>query len=455
MTIARDLGYEVRGRQPPAQRPLPRRRGVPHRHRGRGRADPLGRRPRDRRARARSPARSRRRTSPPSAARSTSTRTGGACRDAADDPSCPRGSRSTTRRCATARSSRASRSPSTTSCASPSSSTGSASTTSRRAGRAPTRRTTSSSAARPTELHARHEHAGRVRLDPPGQGQGRLRRHAAPPRRGRHVGTVCIVGKSWDYHVLEALSTTLDEGVAMVADSVEFLQRARAARCSSTPSTSSTATSATPSSRCACSRARRRRAPPRSCCATPTAARCPHEVERIVARGRRLLRRRRRRRVHLHDDAGTGVANALAGVRGGAIQVQGTINGYGERTGNCNLTTIIPNLTLKMGIETIPRRPARAAHAGRAPRRRAREHGAQPAGAVRRARRRSRTRPGCTSSAIAKRPDAYEHVAARLGRQRHPVRRVGARGQDRRSCSRPRSSASSSTARSSTRSSTR
>ena len=58
--------------------------------------------------------------------------------------------------------------------------------------------------------------------------------------------------------------------------------------------------------------------------------------------------------MHLHDDAGTGVANALAGVRGGAIQVQGTINGYGERTGNCNLTTIIPNLTLKMGIETIP-----------------------------------------------------------------------------------------------------
>jgi 2-isopropylmalate synthase len=58
--------------------------------------------------------------------------------------------------------------------------------------------------------------------------------------------------------------------------------------------------------------------------------------------------------VHLHDDAGAGVANALAGVRGGAVQVQGTINGYGERTGNCNLTTIIPNLTLKMGVRTIP-----------------------------------------------------------------------------------------------------
>ncbi len=58
--------------------------------------------------------------------------------------------------------------------------------------------------------------------------------------------------------------------------------------------------------------------------------------------------------VHLHDDTGCGVANALAGVRGGAVQVQGTINGYGERTGNCNLTTIIPNLTLKMGVSTLP-----------------------------------------------------------------------------------------------------
>ena len=59
--------------------------------------------------------------------------------------------------------------------------------------------------------------------------------------------------------------------------------------------------------------------------------------------------------VHVHDDGGLGVANSLAAVRAGARQVQGTINGYGERTGNANLTTIIPNLTLKMGVETIPR----------------------------------------------------------------------------------------------------
>ena len=81
----------------------------------------------------------------------------------------------------------------------------------------------------------------------------------------------------------------------------------------------------------------------------------PHDVERIVGEVVDYFGGDVGIAVHLHDDAGTGVANALAGVRGGAIQVQGTINGYGERTGNCNLTTIIPNLTLKMGIETIPR----------------------------------------------------------------------------------------------------
>jgi 2-isopropylmalate synthase len=57
--------------------------------------------------------------------------------------------------------------------------------------------------------------------------------------------------------------------------------------------------------------------------------------------------------VHLHNDTDCGVANALAGVRAGAVHVQGTINGYGERVGNCNLVSIIPNLTLKMGFENI------------------------------------------------------------------------------------------------------
>ncbi len=134
-------------------------------------------------------------------------------------------SRSTTRRCATAPSSRASRSPSTTSCGSPSSSTGSASTTSRRAGRG----------ANPKDDEFfRRAAAGELRLEtatlvafgstrkPQGQGRHRRRRCATSSRPGSRPS--CIVGKSWDYHVIEALGTTLDEGVAMVGDSVAFLR---------------------------------------------------------------------------------------------------------------------------------------------------------------------------------------------------------------------------------------
>ncbi len=54
--------------------------------------------------------------------------------------------------------------------------------------------------------------------------------------------------------------------------------------------------------------------------------------------------------IHTHDDTGVGVANALSAVNAGAVHIQGTINGYGERTGNCNLTSTIPNLLLKMGV---------------------------------------------------------------------------------------------------------
>ena len=62
--------------------------------------------------------------------------------------------------------------------------------------------------------------------------------------------------------------------------------------------------------------------------------------------------------IHTHNDCGLGVANALAAVRAGAVQVQGTINGYGERTGNCNLTTLIPCLQAKMGVEVVADLPA-------------------------------------------------------------------------------------------------
>ena len=59
--------------------------------------------------------------------------------------------------------------------------------------------------------------------------------------------------------------------------------------------------------------------------------------------------------IHTHNDCGFGVANAIAAVEAGAMQVQGTINGFGERTGNCNLISVIPTLQLKMGLNAVPK----------------------------------------------------------------------------------------------------
>src|SRR6185369_17602168 len=58
--------------------------------------------------------------------------------------------------------------------------------------------------------------------------------------------------------------------------------------------------------------------------------------------------------IHTHDDCGFGVANAIAGIEAGATQVQGTINGIGERTGNCNLTSVIPTLAFKLNRPSVP-----------------------------------------------------------------------------------------------------
>src|ERR1700730_7016156 len=110
------------------------------------------------------------------------------------------------------------------------------------------------------------------------------------------------------------------------------------------PSISSTATSGIPSSRCASSLV---------LCDTNGGS-LPFEIEAIVADVVAHFRDDVTIAMHTHDDTGCAVANALAGVRGGARQVQGTINGIGERTGNCNLTTVIPTLQLKMGFRVLP-----------------------------------------------------------------------------------------------------
>ncbi|MGZ7011130.1 MAG: citramalate synthase, partial [Ilumatobacteraceae bacterium] len=80
----------------------------------------------------------------------------------------------------------------------------------------------------------------------------------------------------------------------------------------------------------------------------------PHEVESIVADVHRHVGNDVIIGIHCHDDTGCAVANSMAAVLAGARHVQGTLNGLGERTGNCNLTTVIPNLQLKLGMSCLP-----------------------------------------------------------------------------------------------------
>jgi 2-isopropylmalate synthase len=78
----------------------------------------------------------------------------------------------------------------------------------------------------------------------------------------------------------------------------------------------------------------------------------PGEVREITAAARATMKLRLG--IHTHDDIGLGVANALASLEAGATHVQGTVNGYGERTGNCNLTSLIPNVALKLAKSSVP-----------------------------------------------------------------------------------------------------
>ncbi|MDQ1438928.1 MAG: 2-isopropylmalate synthase [Acidimicrobiaceae bacterium] len=167
-----------------------------------------------------------------------------------------------------------------------------------------------------------------------------------------NTSTVCIVAKSWDYHVTEALRTSLDEAVSMVRDSVEFL-RAAGLRVFLDAEHFFDGYKRNPEfSLQVLAAAAEAGADALVLCDT-NGGTLPHEVEEVMGAvvpqfdGVDVG-------VHFHDDGGVAVANALMGVRMGAKQVQGCINGYGERTGNANLCTIIPDLALKMRIRTIP-----------------------------------------------------------------------------------------------------
>lgn len=162
---------------------------------------------------------------------------------------------------------------------------------------------------------------------------------------------VTLVGKSWDLHVEQVIDTTLDENLAMIADSVRCLEEEGKQVVYDAEHFFDGY-----------------RANPEYAIRTLTAAAeagadflvlcdtnggsLPWEIESIVGEVGRSVGAPLG--IHTHDDGGCGVANSLAAVRAGAVMVQGTINGYGERVSNANLTTLLPDLQLKMGYQCVP-----------------------------------------------------------------------------------------------------
>lgn len=163
---------------------------------------------------------------------------------------------------------------------------------------------------------------------------------------------VAIFGKSWDFHVLTGLGTTLEENLRMIRESVAYLRRQGREvvydaehfidGCTANPAYAMATLQA----------AHDGGADWLVLCDT-NGGNMPADVARmtqaVAARfpGTRLG-------IHAHDDSGLAVANSLAAVSAGAAMVQGTINGYGERCGNANLCAVIPNLELKLNRPCLP-----------------------------------------------------------------------------------------------------
>ena len=164
----------------------------------------------------------------------------------------------------------------------------------------------------------------------------------------------CIVGKAWTLHVREALRVPLDENLAMVAESVAWL-RARGLRVFFDAEHFFQGYAEDPGyARSVVQVAADSGAEAVILCDTNGGS-LPDEVEATVrAVVAALPVTTTRVGGHFHDDSGVGVANSLAAVRAGAAQIQGCVNGYGERCGNADLLAVAANLQLKMGIEALP-----------------------------------------------------------------------------------------------------
>ena len=231
---------------------------------------------------------------------------------------------------------------------------------------------------------------------------------------------VCMVGKTWDYHVEVALGIGHDENRRMIADSVTHAARS-VAEVLFDAEHFFDGYKANPEFALDCVTAAHEAGARWIVLCDTNGGTLPHEIADIVAAVARRVPGTHLG-IHCHNDTENAVANSLAAVHAGARHVQGTINGLGERCGNANLTAIIPNLVLKTDFETGVSRDGlaqltRLSHMvderlNREPSRQAAYVG-QSAFAH---------KGGLHVSAVEKDPGTYEHIdPALVGNQRHIV----------------------------------
>ena len=188
---------------------------------------------------------------------------------------------------------------------------------------------------------------------------GSTRRPAIAPADDENLNLIlaagtpaaALFGKSWDLHVREALHTTLDENLAMIEESVRYL-RSRGLEVVYDAEHFFDGWKANPDYALATLRAAERAGASVIVLCDTNGGCLPHEIREGVGAARRAVEGPLG--IHTHNDGELGVANTLVAVEAGCVHVQGTVNGIGERCGNANLVSIIPNLQLKMGYRCLP-----------------------------------------------------------------------------------------------------
>jgi len=169
---------------------------------------------------------------------------------------------------------------------------------------------------------------------------------------GAFTPVVTLVGKTWGLHLEKVTKVSREENLAMIADSVAFC-RAEGKRVIYDAEHFFDGFRDDAAYALECLEAAIGAGAENVTLCDTNGSSLPDEIAVATAAVVARLLEKVEVGIHVHDDAGCGVANSLAAVREGARMVQGTMNGYGERCGNANLTSILPALRLKMGFEVV------------------------------------------------------------------------------------------------------